>query len=197
MPEHISQPIHFSLNGAPVSTACRADTTVLEFLRGEVGLRGTKEGCAEGDCGACSVLFAPSGGRTGSRSAALQPANACILLMGQVEGGALFTVEGLANSASNAGDSSHPVQQHMAENGSSQCGFCTPGIVTALAGLLQSKPDPEDNDIHDALAGNLCRCTGYRPIVEAALAAARDALPNLPAETEMPSARDAIPTSLQ
>ena len=94
-------------------------------------------------------------------------------------------MEGLAKSAK----AGHPVQRHMADNGSSQCGFCTPGIVTALAGLLEAKPDPSDRDVHDALAGNLCRCTGYRPIVEAALAAARDTLPALPAQTDVPSAQ--------
>ncbi|MEM1039762.1 MAG: xanthine dehydrogenase small subunit [Pseudomonadota bacterium] len=174
----MNHPIHLTLNGKPVVTPCRADTTVLEYLRGEAQLRGTKEGCAEGDCGACSVLYAPSG-----KDGALQPANACILLMGQVDGGALMTVEGLANSAKDG----HPVQQHMAENGSSQCGFCTPGIVTALAGLLEKTADPSVDEVHDALAGNLCRCTGYRPIVEAALAAAKDLKPNLATADEKPS----------
>ena len=89
-------------------------------------------------------------------------ANSCILAMGQIDGRALVTVEGLK------GEQLHPVQEAMAENGSSQCGFCTPGIVISLAGLAAGKAGANDDDIHDALAGNLCRCTGYRPIVEAA-----------------------------
>jgi len=169
------KPIRFLLNGQDVTTPARADTTVLEYLRGEAQLRGTKEGCAEGDCGACSVLFAPAQGEDPA-PVRLQAANSCILLLGQVDGGSLVTVEGLAASCTGG----HPVQNRMAENGSSQCGFCTPGIVTALAGLLDSNPDPTHDDIHDALAGNLCRCTGYRPIVEAALSAARETAPELP-----------------
>ena len=154
--------ISLVLNGETVKTDCRPDTTVLEWLRGERLLRGSKEGCAEGDCGACSVLVRRAGEENYS------PANSCIMLMGQLEGGNLTTVEGLAAS----GPDGHEVQQVMAENGSSQCGFCTPGIVCSLAGLMDRNQSPSDSDIHDALAGNLCRCTGYRPIVEAAHAAA-------------------------
>ncbi|MEP0944391.1 MAG: xanthine dehydrogenase small subunit [Rhizobiaceae bacterium] len=158
----MAKTISLVLNGELVSTACRPDTTVLEWLRGEMLLRGSKEGCAEGDCGACSVLVKRAGDETYS------PANSCIMLMGQLEGGNLTTVEGLAAS----GPDGHQVQQLMAQNGSSQCGFCTPGIVCSLAGLLDRNQEPSEADIHDALAGNLCRCTGYRPIVEAAHAAA-------------------------
>ena len=158
----MSEPISFDLNGASTSAECRADRTVLEWLRGDALLRGTKEGCAEGDCGACSILMrAPGDDR-------YRPANSCILLMGQVEGASLMTVEGLAAMGSNG----HPVQALMAENGSSQCGFCTPGIVCALAGLGDGATAADEPAIHEALAGNLCRCTGYRPIVEAALATA-------------------------
>ncbi len=166
--------IDFVLNGQPVSTRCRPDTTVLEWLRGDALLRGTKEGCAEGDCGACSVLLKQ--GMPSKQGARYQAANSCILLMGQIEGAALLTVEGLAQSAPDG----HSIQQHMAENGSSQCGFCTPGIVTSLAGVLDQNGSPEESDIHDALAGNLCRCTGYRPIVEAAVSAAQSANNQLP-----------------
>ncbi|MEL6967504.1 MAG: FAD binding domain-containing protein, partial [Pseudomonadota bacterium] len=176
------EPIRFSLNGNPVEAACRADVTVLEYLRLHAGLTGTKEGCAEGDCSACSVLFAATPTVDGTESQ-LKPVNSCILLMGQVDGGALVTVEGLAASAQGG----HPVQQAMAKNGSSQCGFCTPGIVTALAGLLENNASPSEAEIHDALAGNLCRCTGYRPIVEAAFAAALENKPALPATVSKPS----------
>ena len=168
----MSDPIRFILNGEPVEANCRADKTVLEWLRGDAQLRGTKEGCAEGDCGACSVLLCRDGE---GRNPQYEPANSCILLMGQIDGAALTTIEGLAAM----GEGGHAVQQEMALNGSSQCGFCTPGIAVSLAGLLARKSEPMDADIHDALAGNLCRCTGYRPIVEAAQAAAatRSAMP--------------------
>jgi xanthine dehydrogenase small subunit len=185
--------INFSLNGEAKAANCRADTTVLEWLRADARLRGTKEGCAEGDCGACSVLV-----RRPGHDKHL-PTNACILLMGQLEGASLVTVEGLAESASGG----HPVQQEMEVNGSSQCGFCTPGIVVALAGLLDSNAEPQEDEIHDALAGNLCRCTGYRPIVEAAQAAAKagGALPGaeaIPAKGEVGGAESVfhLPKSL-
>ncbi len=159
-------PIRFRLNGRPVEAQVRADKTVLEWLRAQPELRGTKEGCAEGDCGACSVLLA----KPGSGEPDYQAANSCIMLMGQIEGCSMITVEGLNESRANL----HPAQAHMAENGSSQCGFCTPGIAISLAGLLEKTAEPEETRIHDALAGNLCRCTGYRPIVEAATSAAAE-----------------------
>ena len=176
----MNKSIEFLLNGKATEATCRPDMTVLEWLRGDSGLRGSKEGCAEGDCGACSVLF-----QTGD-DVTYSPANSCILLMGQLEGGNLITVEGLASSE----DEGHPVQQLMAENGSSQCGFCTPGIVCALAGLGERILDPTESDIHDALAGNLCRCTGYRPIVEAAKEAVNRKKPKLPLDSkQQPSAK--------
>lgn len=157
-------PIVFQINGTRVQADVRADMTVLEWLRVDPQLRGSKEGCAEGDCGACSILLA----RPSDQKPDYQAANSCIMLMGQIEGCSLITVEGLADKSA----ASHPVQHEMAENGSSQCGFCTPGIVISLAGLLEDNNNPDDTQIHDALAGNLCRCTGYRPIVEAAKIAA-------------------------
>ncbi|MEM9732558.1 MAG: xanthine dehydrogenase small subunit [Pseudomonadota bacterium] len=163
----MTQPISFSLNGEAVSASLRADTTVLEYLRLHASLRGTKEGCAEGDCGACSVLVRKPGDDR------FQPANSCIMLLAQIQGGAVVTVEGLAAQ-------DHALQEAMAENGSSQCGFCTPGIVASLAGLLDQKDQPEESEIHDGLAGNLCRCTGYKPIVEAAQKAARSVHKPLP-----------------
>ncbi len=165
----MSQTIRFFLNGQAQDISVRPDMTVLDWLRNAPRLTGTKEGCAEGDCGACSVLIGDAAGEAVHYHAA----NSCILAMGQIDGRALVTVEGLK------GEQLHPVQEAMAENGSSQCGFCTPGIVISLAGLAAQRGaagaglaaangEANDDDIHDALAGNLCRCTGYRPIVEAA-----------------------------
>jgi xanthine dehydrogenase small subunit len=154
----MSNSVRFFLNGQIHEANVRPDTTVLDWLRKEPRLTGTKEGCAEGDCGACSVLI----GHVDGDQVKYHAANSCILAMGQINGKALVTVEGLK-----AGEL-HPIQTAMAENGSSQCGFCTPGIVMSLAGLTAANPQADDEAIHDALAGNLCRCTGYRPIVEAA-----------------------------
>ncbi len=157
-------PVRFHINGRLTKAFVRADMTVLEWLRSNPQTCGSKEGCAEGDCGACSILLA----RPGSDAGDFGAVNSCIMLMGQIEGCSLITVEGLSPNESER----HPVQVDMAENGSSQCGFCTPGIVMSLAGLLNKNANPNDEQIHDALAGNLCRCTGYRPIVEAAKSAA-------------------------
>ena len=169
------EPIRFILNGTAVETNCRADRTVLEWLRGDARLTGTKEGCAEGDCSACSVLIhRPDVPEP-------QPVNACILTMGQIAGAAITTVEGLAAM----GDGGNAVQRAMAANGSSQCGFCTPGIVVALSALASRNDAPDEDDVHEAMAGNLCRCTGYRPIVEAALASARNSEP-ITAPTDWP-----------
>jgi xanthine dehydrogenase small subunit len=153
--------VSFHLNGKTVSAAVRPDMTLLEWLRTKARLTGTKEGCAEGDCGACTVLISKPD------SSGYAATNSCILSLGQIEGRSIMTVEGLS------AESVHPVQAAMAENGSSQCGFCTPGIVVSLAGLLSENAQPTEDEIHDALAGNLCRCTGYKPIVEAAKAVAK------------------------
>jgi xanthine dehydrogenase small subunit len=161
----INDTIVLTLNGALMQTTCRPDTTVLTWLRAHQRLTGTKEGCAEGDCGACTVLVSTLDGR------GYMAANSCIMAIGQVAGRHVLTVEGLS------ADLFHPIQSAMAANGSSQCGFCTPGIVVSLAGLLNKAATPSEADIHDALAGNLCRCTGYKPIVEAAMKTANYALP--------------------
>ncbi|MDE0333797.1 MAG: xanthine dehydrogenase small subunit [Defluviicoccus sp.] len=139
-------------------------TTVLDWLRTEKRLTGTKEGCAEGDCGACTVVLGIPDG-AGLRHEAV---NSCLITVPQLAGRALVTVEGLA-----ANGRLHPVQQAMVEADASQCGFCTPGIAMALYAFLEGGEEPQDETIHDALAGNLCRCTGYRPIVDAARKAER------------------------
>lgn len=167
----------FYLNGRIVGHDSRPDMPLIEWLRTTRRLTGTKEGCAEGDCGACTVLVSKPDGN------GFQAVNSCILSLGQVEGRSVITVEGLS------AEGVHPVQAAMAENGSSQCGFCTPGIVVSLAGLLAEKARPSEEEIHDALAGNLCRCTGYKPIVEAAKLAAENGLVELPhPESELPHA---------
>ena len=157
------------LNGEPCEIRdVPPATTVLDWLRTERRLTGTKEGCAEGDCGACTVaLGIPDGG--GLRYEAV---NSCLMAVPQLAGRALLTVEGLA-----ANGRLHPLQKAMVEADASQCGFCTPGIAMALFAFLEGGEEPEVDTIHDALAGNLCRCTGYRPIIDAAREAERVAAP--------------------
>ncbi len=146
--------IAFTLNGQPraLPAATSPSMSLLDWLRGPAGLTGTKEGCAEGDCGACTVVLEEASG-------ARVPVNACLTLLGQVHGRAIRTVEGLGPA--------HPVARILAEHDGTQCGFCTPGIVMAAWAALPGGGDP-----HEALAGNLCRCTGYRPITEAMAAMA-------------------------
>ncbi len=158
MPRHS---IRFLRRGQVVELAAVPPMrTVLDYLRLEEKSRGTKEGCNEGDCGACTVaLGSLRGGRI-----VYEPVNACILLMGQLDGKELVTVDDLGQDGA-----LHPVQQAMVEKHGSQCGFCTPGFVMALFTLYHSGKRPSRQEIVDHLAGNLCRCTGYRPIVDAAL----------------------------
>ena len=152
--------IRILLNGEPCEIRdVPPATTVLDWLRTEKRLTGTKEGCAEGDCGACTVVLGiPDGG--GLRHEAV---NSCLMTVPQLAGRALVTIEGLADDGR-----LHPLQRALVETDASQCGFCTPGIAMALFAFLEGGEEPEVETIHDALAGNLCRCTGYRPIVDAA-----------------------------
>jgi xanthine dehydrogenase small subunit len=159
MPEH---PLRFLLNGEPVEvTSASTHDTLLEYLRGRCNLTGTKEGCAEGDCGACTVVLAEP---DGTGRLAWKPVNACIRLLPSIAGKAVFTVESLQA----ADGALHPVQRALVECHGSQCGFCTPGFAMSLFGLYKNAHCPTRSEIDDALSGNLCRCTGYRPILAAA-----------------------------
>ncbi len=135
--------------------------TVLDWLRLDERSRGTKEGCNEGDCGACTVAL----GSLKNGKLVYEPVNACILLVGQLDGKELVTVDDLAD-----GDTLHPVQQALVDTHGSQCGFCTPGFVMSLFTLYQQDGAPTRDEIATHIAGNLCRCTGYRPIIDAAQA---------------------------
>ena len=154
--------IRLLLNGAPVTIdGLRPQTTLLEYLREVRRLTGTKEGCAEGDCGACTVVLAEL---TTAGGLKWQPINACIRLLPSVDAKAVFTVESLR-----APDGSlHPAQRALVDCHGSQCGFCTPGFAMSLFGLYKNAHRPERTAVDDALSGNLCRCTGYLPIRAAA-----------------------------
>jgi carbon-monoxide dehydrogenase small subunit len=145
----------FTLNGRPCATETPEHWTVLDLLRDGLGLMGTKYGCGEGVCGTCTVL---ADGR---------PIRACLVLAAHVRHRSLLTVEGLE-----AAGRLDPLQTEFAERGAAQCGFCTPGIVLAAKALLLENPSPTEREVREALAGNLCRCTGYTKIVEAVLAVA-------------------------
>ncbi len=158
--------IRFLLNGSETRLSeVGGSDTLLDFLRLDRRMHGTKEGCAEGDCGACTVLV----GRLHEGALRYEPVNACIRFLASCHGCHIVTIEHLRGK----GGGLHPVQQAMVEQHGSQCGFCTPGFVMALYGLWMQNPDPSVVEIETALQGNLCRCTGYEPIVKAARAAAQ------------------------
>jgi xanthine dehydrogenase small subunit len=155
--------IRFVLDGEVIEVDDVDPTrTVLQFLREDLRRTGTKEGCAEGDCGACTVVIAEVN-RDGD-DLSLNAVNSCIQFLPTIDGKELITVESLAPPGADL----HPVQRAMVQEHGSQCGFCTPGFVMSLFALYKSNASPSRRDIDDALAGNLCRCTGYRPIIAAA-----------------------------
>jgi len=151
--------IDFTLNGRPISVSdCSPNLTLLDYLRG-TGLAGSKEGCAEGDCGACSVAIIDQDSRGEPVYRAI---NSCLVPLCLMAGREIVTVEGVARD-----NKLHPVQEKMVECHGSQCGYCTPGFIMASAGLLRRNPHPSEDDIRAALGSNICRCTGYVKIIEA------------------------------
>jgi aerobic carbon-monoxide dehydrogenase small subunit len=141
-----------TINGDAVEYLCEPEQTLLDVLRDELDLTGSKEGCASGDCGACSVLL---DGRL---------VCACLVLGAELQGRAIATIEGMADGAA-----LHPLQQKFLEHAALQCGVCTPGFLVAAKALLDRNPDPSETEVRYWLAGNLCRCTGYDKIVRAVL----------------------------
>ena len=167
---HSRNEIRFLLNGAPVALPdVSAAQTLLDFLRLNRRLTGTKEGCAEGDCGACTVLV----GRLAGGVLRYEAVNACIRFLATLDGCHVVTVEHLRGPDG----ALHPVQQAMVEFHGSQCGFCTPGFVMSLYALWMERPEPTAGEVETAIQGNLCRCTGYAPIIRAAVAVSRYGTP--------------------
>jgi aerobic carbon-monoxide dehydrogenase small subunit len=152
-------PIRVTVNGRAYERQVEPRLLLSDFLRHELGLTGTHVGCEHGVCGACTVLFEG------------QPVRSCLMLAVQANDHTLMTVEGLAPSATTL----HPLQQAFVDAHGLQCGFCTPGILMTLLPFLQENPDPTEQQIREAISGNLCRCTGYQHIVDAAKLAAKAA----------------------
>ncbi|HCJ57320.1 MAG TPA: (2Fe-2S)-binding protein [Clostridiaceae bacterium] len=146
--------ISFTLNGQDIFMEADLSTRLIDFLRDELKLVGTKEGCSQGECGACTVII---DGRT---------ANSCLILLGQVQGAAVTTIEGLGDE-----QNLHPIQQAFIEEGAVQCGYCIPGMVLSAKALLDKNNKPGKEDIRRAISGNLCRCTGYKKIEKAIIRA--------------------------
>jgi carbon-monoxide dehydrogenase small subunit len=151
--EHL---INLKINGEPYEVSIKPNMTLLDFLRDEIGLTGTKKGCDTGQCGACTVLFDG------------KPINSCLILAADANGKEILTVEGL-----NRNGQLHPLQEAFIQEGSVQCGYCTSGMLLSAKALLDENPAPGEEEVKKAIAGNLCRCTGYVRIVKAVLAAAR------------------------
>ena len=145
------------INGEPVEYLCEPQQTLLDVLRDELNLTGSKEGCSSGDCGACTVIV--DGNIVCS----------CLMLGAEAEGRKITTIEGIA-----AGEKLHPVQQKFLEHAALQCGFCTPGLIVGAKALLDANPHPTETEARYWLAGNLCRCTGYDKIVRAVRQAASE-----------------------
>lgn len=150
--------INVTINGEAHELMVEPYRTLLDALRNEAGLTGTKKGCDVGDCGACTVLLDG------------QPVNACLVLAVEVEGSEIVTIEGLMSSDG----SLHPLQENFLRLGAAQCGFCTPGMIMSAKALLDENPRPREDEVRFAIAGNICRCTGFTKIVEAIMATAQE-----------------------
>lgn len=148
--------ITLNVNGETVEAAVEPNRTLIQFLREDLGLTGTKHGCGLGDCGACTVILDG------------QPVNSCLVLAVQATGHDVLTIEGLAENGK-----LHPIQQAFVDKGAIQCGFCSPGMILSAKALLESNPRATEHEIRTAISGNLCRCTGYQKIVEAIQEAAK------------------------
>jgi len=144
------QLLTMTVNGNEIDVAVTPNTTLLEVLRDDLGFTGVKEGCSEGVCGACTVLMNGA------------PIRSCLTLALEAEGASVTTIEGIASRGQ-----LHPVQQAFIDQGAVQCGFCTPGMILSSKALLDRSPHPTDEEIKTALAGNFCRCTGYKKILDA------------------------------
>lgn len=149
--------LQLSVNGEPRYLVVDPYKTLLYMLREDLGLTGTKDGCREGECGACTVLLDD------------KPVNACLVLAGQLTGRDVVTIEGLSRNGQ-----LHPLQRAFVESGAVQCGFCIPGSIMSAVALLNENQDPTEEEIRQALVGNLCRCTGYVKIVESVARAAKE-----------------------
>ena len=154
--------IDLAVNGEKVSVEVEDNWTLLRLLRDQLALTGTKEGCGRGECGACTVLVDG------------KPVNSCLVLAVEVEGREILTIEGEGRcvEGGRAGRGLSPLQQAFIDHGAFQCGFCTAGMIMSARALLAKNPDPSAEEVKEAISGNLCRCTGYEPIVEAILDAA-------------------------
>lgn len=148
--------ITFVINGEERTEQVKPNQRLLDLIRKDLGLVGAKEGCGKGECGACTVLLNQN------------PVASCLVLAAQVDGAEILTVEGLGSNAE-----LHPLQEAFLEAGAVQCGFCIPGIIMTAYSLLQENPDPTRQEIRQAIAGNICRCTGYQKIVDAVELAAK------------------------
>jgi len=153
----LGEKVSFVLNGKTVAVEVKPNSTLLEVLRGSLKLTGTKKGCARGECGACTVLLDG------------EPVCSCLVLAPRVDHRDVMTVEGLGTP-----DHLHPLQEAFVERGAVHCGFCTPGILLSAKALLRDHPNPTEEEVKKAISGNLCRCTGYVPIIRAILATARN-----------------------